>query len=285
MARRAWPALGLHDGVTDLEYHRHASLSASGAKILATRTPAEYAYHRDNPPRPKAEFDLGHAFHRGVLSVGAELKLLEHENYNTKAAREERDQAYADGLIPLTPKQHKATEDMVDAVREHELAGALFDTGVAEQSGVWMDQTTGILCRWRPDWMVWIDGRLYIVDLKSTADADPVAFHKSAFRWGYHQQDPWYVEGAVHTLGVDPADVTFLFVAVCSKPPHLVSVHYLDADAIAEGERLNARARRIWARCNETGHWPGYPLGPHRIRLPKWHNAARFDDEEFDDVA
>lgn len=272
---------GWYDDVPDHEYHADVTaLSSSGAKLLAHRTPFEFWWTQNNPPARKREFDLGHAAHRLVLGKGAEIQVVDYSNYNTNAAKQERDAAYDADRIPLLTKQYEQVTAMAARVLAHPLGAALFDGGVAERSGWCIDAETGIRCRVRPDWMTWIDGVLYIVDVKTTTDADPAAFARSAISFGYHQQQPWYVEMVRILTGAER--ISFLMIAVSTKPPHMITSHYCDDDAAAEGERANRRARAIFARCLESGQWPEYPIEPNPIPLPRWH--ALTPEEFTDDV-
>lgn len=275
-------AQGWYDDIPDVEYHADiGSLSSSGAKLLAHKTPFEFHWAQTHPPVRKREFDLGHASHRLILGKGAEIEILDYANYNTKRSREERDAAYDAGLIPLLVKQHEQVETMATRALEHELGAVLFaEHGIAERSGWWFDERAGIWCRVRPDWMIWIGDVLYIVDVKTCADADPAAFAKAAIRFRYYQQQPWYV-GGVRILTGAPR-IVFLLFAVSTAPPHLITVHYIDDDADAEGERANRQAMRVFAHCMLTGVWPEYPIDPYPISLPKWHalTPEEYTDDE-----
>ncbi|MGV9666966.1 PD-(D/E)XK nuclease-like domain-containing protein [Nocardia niigatensis] len=270
---------GLYPGISATDYHSDTdSLSASGAKLLATRTPYEFWYAQNSPPVRKREFDLGHAAHREILGEGEEFEIIDANSYNTKKAREARDEAYDAGRVPLLTAQHDAVQAMAKRVRGHELAGALLAEGQAEMSGWWFDEDAGIWLRFRPDWMTRRGEVLYIADVKTTQDAEPTAFDKSAKRFGYHLQDPHYVEGAMKTTGAQ--QVRFVFIVVSVKPPHMVDVTYLDEDDIAEGVRQNRRARRIFARCLASDDWPEYPIGPRRMSLPRWPHYQETEDDE-----
>ncbi|WP_280393396.1 PD-(D/E)XK nuclease-like domain-containing protein [Nocardia wallacei] len=269
---------GWYDDLPDAEYHADTtSLSASGAKLLATRTPFEFRWAQTHPVR-KTEFDLGHAAHKLILGEGAEFEIIDYPNYNTKASKEARDKAYQAGLVPLLAAQHEQAQAMAARVLAHPLGAALFAEGVAERSGWWADEATGIRCRVRPDWMTWIDDVLYVVDVKTTTDPDPDAFARSAIGFGYHIQQAWYLEAVRILTGAER--ISFLLLAVGTKPPHLITSHFCDDEALAEGERAIQRARRIFARCMESGHWPEYSIEPHPIPLPRWHALT---PEEFTD--
>ncbi|WP_067573643.1 PD-(D/E)XK nuclease-like domain-containing protein [Nocardia acidivorans] len=270
---------GLYPGISAADYHADIdSLSASGAKLLATRTPYEFWYAQNNPPVRKREFDLGHAAHREILGEGEELTIIDAANYNRKADREARDEAYAAGRVPLLVEQYERVQLMARRVHGHPLAGALLADGVAEMSGWWFDEDAGIWLRFRPDWMAQRGDVLYVADVKTTQDAAPAAFDRSAKRFGYHIQDPHYVEGAMKTTGAQ--QVRFVFIVVSVKPPHMVDVTYLQDHDVAEGARENRRARRIFARCQASGEWPEYPIGPRPMSLPYWPHHEETEDDD-----
>lgn len=276
-------APGWHDNLPDHEYHAdHGSLSASGAKLLAHRTPLEFWWAQTHPPVRKREFDLGHAAHRLILGKGAEIEELEFPNYNTKLSREKRDAAYDANRIPLLSKQHEQVKAMAERALKHPLGAALFsEGGIAERSGWWFDEQAGIWCRVRPDWMIEFDDVLYIVDVKTCADADPAVFAKAAIRFRYFQQQPFYVNG-VRILTGTAKRIVFLLFAVSTTPPYLITTHYCTEAAEAEGERANRKAMRIFARCMQTGHWPEYPIDPYPIGLSKWH-ALTPEESTYDE--
>ena len=92
--------------LTAEEYHADpvegGSLSSTGARMLTPpRAPARFHYYRSHPRPPKQAFDFGHAVHADVLGVGGEVVVLEFDNYNTKAAQLQRDEAYAAGQVPM----------------------------------------------------------------------------------------------------------------------------------------------------------------------------------------
>lgn len=146
-------ARGVYDMPAD-DYHAHPALSSSGArKLLAPSCPAIFDYERQHGEERKQEFDLGTAAHTLLLGFGPEPHVIDADSYRTKAAQQERDEAYARGDVPLLPKEFDAVQAMVTAVRQHPRASELLSAGKAEQSLFWTDPTTGVLCRARPDWL------------------------------------------------------------------------------------------------------------------------------------
>lgn len=278
-------------GVYDIDvddYHMDpvpgGSLSSSGARdLLPPSCPAKFRHQRDNPgPTSKRHFDLGHAVHKLVLGAGAPLVVIEADSYRTKAAREQQEAAHLAGAVPLLEHEHDQVQAMAAAIREHPIAGPLFDIhhGTPEVSLFWRDAATGVMCRARLDWLAHqTEGRRLIVpDLKTSHTADLDGLTKAVQQHGYHQQSSWYLDG-VRALGLGGEDAAFVFVCVEKEPPYLVSIVELDSEALRVGAIKNRRALQIYAHCSETGHWPAYHEGIALLSLPPW--ALREEGEHL----
>ncbi|WP_342659459.1 Exodeoxyribonuclease 8 [Rhodococcus ruber] len=273
------PCEGVYDGIPDNEYHADkGSLSSSGArKLLPPSCPAIFRWEQDNPTAPKDEYDMGHAMHTMVLGVGAPVVRIDVDSWTTKAAREQRDAARADGNVPLKASDYDTAVAMANSIRRHPVAAALFQDGVAEQSLYWRDLDTGVMLRCRPDWLPpKRTGRLLVVDLKTSTSANPDKFAKSCAEYGYHQQAAWYLDGIAALQLAD--DAAFLFVVQSKTPPFEVTVNELDHESLLLGRRLNRHAIDVYAECVESGVWPGYGHEVNRITLPAW---AHYQSEEI----
>lgn len=259
------PAAGpvVRDDLTAEQYHADkTSISSSGLRaLLAPGCPAQFKYDRDNPRPPKREFDLGHAAHKLVLGEGPEFRIIDFPDYKKTAAQNQRDEAYALGLVPLLPKEHDQVQAMADAIRRHPIAGPLFTpgTGRAELSIFWTDRETGVRCRIRPDWLKELPGLALAVDYKTCRDASPDAVSRAIRDHSYHQQDAFYTDGIWAAL--DPQDVRFVFVFQSKQAPYLITVRELAQQDRDIGRARNERALRLYADCERTGIWPDW-TGP-----------------------
>lgn len=266
---RAVYGTGVHD-IPEAVYHADpvtgGSLSCSGAKkLLPPSCPALFAYEREHGQPYKKAFEFGSAAHKLVLGVGPELAEIPGtgkggpnawQNDHDKTAVAE---ARLRGAIPLKPAEMAQVQAMAAKLREHPLASALLtpEGGKPEQTLVWEDAGTGIMCRALVDWLPnSTGGRLILGDYKSAVSANPDDFRKAAYTYGYCMQDPWYLDG-IRALGLDD-DPDFVFVVQMKTPPYLVSLVRLDEEALRIGAERNAKARRIFADCTESGYWPGY---------------------------
>jgi len=165
---------------------------------------------------------------------------------------------------------------MADVVLAHPAARSLLERdGVAEASVFWTDQETGVPCRARFDWLTENDGRTLGVDYKTTTDASPRGFASSVAKFGYYQQDPFYLDFLIQAGHDDPG---FVFIAQEKEPPYLVGVHELRHADREMGRERNALARQIFRDCTEAGVWPGYSDDIQFLDLPRWVTYQHTED-------
>lgn len=273
---------GVYDEIPEELYHSDKdSLSSSGARTILWESPAAFNYQLTASRKPKDSYDMGHLIHLLVLGEGGLVEVLDPAEIGVKADGSKSDtpkstKAWKDavaevrerGATPVTPAEYATAKQMADKVREHPRAADLLSQGDAEISGWWTDPETGVRLRWRGDWLHEGRTRLIIVDYKSTKSARPSSFHRSCSDYGYHQQEAWYKAGArANDLDEDPL---FLFIAQEKEPPYLVSVHESHPDDVVRAAALNRKAIDTYARCRDTGVWPGYGDGIHTIVHPTY---------------
>lgn len=256
------------------EYQAHPALSSSGAKkLLLPSCPAIFDYERVHGEEHKREYDLGSAAHTLLLGSGPQPHVIDAANYKTKAAQQERDEAYARGDVPLLPQEFDAVQEMVAAVRNHSTAGELFSAGKAEVSLFWTDPTTGVPCRARPDWLR-ADS---IIDFKTSTSVAPQHIAKSVADFGYHVQASLYLAGAIELKLIEP-DAPFYFVFQSKNPPHLIKVVELDEVALSIGRDRMELALEIFRDCTESGLWPGYGDDIELISLPAYEVRRHYNE-------
>lgn len=251
---------GIVYGMPELEYHSGVGeLSSTGAKLIL-ESPAKYKHQVIDGHRVhRASYDLGTAVHTKVLGVGSSLleypeeHLTKSGNVSTAAktvawAEEQR----AAGFVLVSPDQAGVVDAMAESVLNHSVARALFERpGRAEVSV--FDEITGVRRRGRFDYLP--DEGGIAVDLKTTLDASPGGFARSAAKYGYHIQRGHYLN-ILKNLG---REVDMLFVTVEKDAPYLVAVHRLTDEFADMGETEALEAVDVYRRCVETGEWPGYP--------------------------
>lgn len=276
---------GVYDDMTAEEYHADkTSLSSSGArKLLPPSCPALFRYEQDHPQLAKKTFDFGHAAHKVVLGEGPELVVVERPKWDTIEVKAEVAEIRAAGNVPLKKHEYEQVQAMAKVLREHPIAGPLFEpgTGTAEQSLFWRDHQTGIMRRARPDWVKTTGPITVCVDYKSCVNAAPKAVSKAIEDYGYHQQDPYYMDG-LHALDLADEHARFIFVFQQKTAPYLITVFELPDQDRLTGEAKNRVAIETYARCTETDQWPDWH-GPITevpyLGLPMW--ASIREAEEY----
>lgn len=287
---------GVYDGIPNDVYHAdpvpEGSLSSTGARrLLPPSCPALFKHWQDHPEPTTQALDLGQAAHTLVLGNGPLLARVDAEDWRTKAAREQRDAARAVGKVPLLAADYDTAMAMADAVRRHPVAGPLFDpeAGQPEQTLIWRDPETLVMCRVRLDWLLHNrEGRAVIPDLKTTRSAEPHSLAASMVKFGYNLQGAWYEDG-VAALGLSDGPPVFILVAVEKTPPYLITIGQPDPDAIEAGRLQARKARDIYRRCRVADHWPAYTDEVVQLPMPRWaqiqhENAVAYGDYDIEDM-
>lgn len=272
---------GIYGDMSEVDYHadpfKGGSLSSSDARLLL-ESPAKYRWRRDNGQEFKDIWDFGKAAHALVLGVGSEVVVVAADDWRSKAAQAERDEAREAGLIPVLAKDWEIVLAMAAAIRAHSLASRLLDRelGAGEQSLFWQDRRTGITRRARLDWLpVKTDRRMVVPDYKTTRSAAKDDFARSVASFGYHLQADWYLDGIRALCGEE--NPAFLFIAQEKDPPFLVNVVELDQPAMDIAAAMNRAAVDVYCDCMSSNTWPGYPEQVDLVSLPRW---AQYQFEE-----
>jgi hypothetical protein len=275
MNARAPLHCGIVPGMPNAEYHAGPGVSCSMLGDMA-KSPAHcWALHHD-PDRPAREASaamvLGTLVHAYVLEpdeVGQRYATRpEGLSMATKDGKAWAAQVPA-GIEIVSHEQALAAQRCRAAVLAVPELAALLSEGAAEQSAYWTDEATGLLCRCRPDWVhPLLDGRVILLDLKTTTDASPEAFARSVWNFGYHRQAAWYSAGYAKASGKEVAG--FVFGTVTSAWPHLAAAYMLDDTAMERGAADCGRLLAQYAVCQASGQWPGYPAGVNLLSLPAW---------------
>jgi hypothetical protein len=250
------------------------SLSSTGArKLLPPKgCPARFKHWRDGGPEHKPEFDFGHGAHRELLGDGEELVIVDAASWRTKAAEEAKAAAYAAGATPLLRKEHDTILEMVPAFRADPVAGRLFEpgTGRPEQTLIWRDERTGVMCRALLDWLPYATGSRFILrDYKTGRSAAPDKLGRAIADYGYHTQLAFHLMGA-QALGLADEDAQALLAVQEKTPPYLVTVVQLDPTAMRMGAIRCRQALDLYAECVAADRWPGYSDEVVWAELPPW---------------
>jgi hypothetical protein len=279
---------GIYSSVTvpnELYHADRGSLSVSGAKLLLDPScPAKFRWYMDNERKPKKVWDFGHVAHRIILGKGSDFVVLDPARHGLKTDGTVADKptattmwkdaetaARARGLVPIHADDNARAQAMALKVLSDPEAAPIFASGEAEMSIYATDPITGVRLRGRVDWInheYHKDGTVLIDDVKTSVTANPVELERIFHKLGYWMQRAWYEDLLILSGLAERVD--FVFTVVEKDEPYVVqNVRYLNA-AVDAGRRANRDAIDTYARCMETGKWPGYSDDIVTIGLPVW---------------
>lgn len=168
----------------------------------------------------------------------------------------------------LTIEDYAKIKEIDNAVYRHPFATRLLSQGISEQTVIWFDEETGIMCKMRADRLPDGDHGV-LVDLKTTEDACEFAFASSIRSYGYARQAAMYLHG-IKTITGKRFDL-FTFIVVEKKKPHRTEVYTLDSEYLAWGFQEYKRLLRLERQCRDIGEWPHYQYpGAQEIFKPNY---------------
>lgn len=269
------------------EYHKDPcdkpSLSASTAKVMVSKSPLhawtghpKYGQQATDDEALEAEEDdteaksNGTLVHRLLLGKGADLVVIDADNFRTKAAREERDEAKAAGKLPVIARRFEELQSIVTILRAKCADLGYEFNGESEVPVEWYERGVNgpVLCRSMIDHLYVDEGVSY--DVKTIRNASPDYIARTFVENGYHIQDHAYTRAheSLRPKLKGRIDLTFLFMEI--EPPYAV-VPVVPDGAIQEiGKQHWLRAVQLWEHCLANNEWPSYCSQRLTIEAPNW---------------
>lgn len=301
---------GIYAGVPMEAYHSAdicagPSISSSGLRKIFTDCPMAYWVESDlNPnrlePDEKEAFVLGRAAHHLVLGeeqfsryyVARPEKLNGTAwNGNRTDCKDWLGHCRDQGLTVLTPGQVETIKGMAGLLPWQEgledsglknsavvRAGAL--SGLVEHTIIGLDRETGVYLKARPD-AIPLDSTQF-ADFKTTQKVDWKSLSRTLDDFRYDMQAVLASMCLEQAIGRPFTDFAFIFAM--KKPPHAVEIAELTADDLAEAKLDVEAAIRTFARCLDTGRWPGPGGGradARNISRSKWSRDEAMGRRSF----
>jgi len=257
------------------EYHAWPGISISRLKVLA-KSPLHYQYELTHP-RTTQPMTLGTAAHHAVLEP-----TLVDSRYAVWARMSEsgnqcpRKGQYWDAFVLenvdksiLTVEEYEFARAIGKAVRGNAIAMKYLEHGEPEVTLQHHDR------RGRADWLTKIDGKPFVVGLKTARDVRHFVFGSAAAKLGYPLQWAWYFDLYKSITGTEPEMIE---IVVENKPPHAVVVYIINEDIILQGRDEYEKLLEVLAHCQATGEWPGPAECEQVLTLPSWYYGEQVDD-------
>jgi exodeoxyribonuclease VIII len=246
---------GIYDNISIAEYHgegmRHIVSNTQLGRL--DKCPANVHV----PMKDTPAMQIGRAAHTYVLE-GEETFLKEYAVI-PKCTRSSKIWAghQADNLKKtlIFEGDYANIVNIKNAVFSHPTASVYLQDGKSEQTVIWQDKETGILCKCRPDRNPGKQYRL-LVDFKTSNDVSDYGFRRSIDKFGYARQGAFYTEGI--SKATNEEFNGFVLVATEPTPPHRTEVYVIDPDYIQRQSKEVHRLLRIEKECRDKGFYPHY---------------------------
>ena len=216
-------------------------------------------------------FALGRAAHERVYepynyskNFCVEPEIPKGKNRGCKIYKDAKAELEADGFTILKAEEYNLVDKMWNSLRTEPDAIKIMERGGAnEVSFVWIDETTGLLCKGRAD--EFCLEQFALSDLKtSRKEVSDNVFKWSVRDFSYDIQAALYMDG-LRTLGkrIDK----FTWLAVPKTWPYICNIITVPQAMIEDGREAYTSILKSVVECRATGVWPGYG-GEHILELP-----------------
>lgn len=265
------------------EYDAITALNISKLKAIK-RSPQHFRHELDHP---KASVPL-------VVGNAAHVAVLEPERYvsdfavwmrRTEAGKQaprsgqwwDAFRIENEGKMVLTCDENALAQEIAKAVRFDERANTYLASGDPEVTLEWNlpPELGSRPAKGRFDWLTTIDGRPYLVGLKTARDCRHFAFGSQAAKLDYASQWAYYYDGYYSITGVKPL---VREIVVESAPPYAVAVYRIEDDIILQGRENYWEMAKQLAECEARDEWPGPEPVEQELTLPSWYYGTAEDD-------
>lgn len=259
--------------MTEKEYRNHPAISRSELWKIK-ESPEKFKYYKDNPVKPTPSLIFGQALHKIVLETAdffKDFEIMPEFNRRTKEGKSAYDDFMSRNADKTVISEDVFTEccAMMQAIDKNNFCRQLL-AGQKEVPFFWVDELTGEQCKCRADCITRINDINYIIDLKTTANADTSEFMKKSIDYGYHVQAAMYTEGVKANIG---GECQFIFIAIEKEPPYSINIMQCSEIYMKYGYDDYRHLLGLYHECKEENNWYGY-LGKYNdinsIGLPSW---------------
>ncbi len=214
----------------------------------------------EEEPEKVKRLEMGSLLHTLLLGAGARVAVVEADSWRTNAAKDAREEARGNGLLPvLAGKYHAALATAGEIRKSLQRYGVVLAEYEPEVTCLWTTRQ-GVDAKCRMDALTLARG--VVLDVKIQPRISLGSFKRGILGYGLHIQNAAYCEGLA-TVYPEIAGRESLAFLICEYlPPYDVAIQPLAPNFVELGRLQWARAQKIWLRCMESGQWPGYGLQP-----------------------
>jgi exodeoxyribonuclease VIII len=252
-----------------MEYHKNTEKISKSGLDLIHKSPLHYWDRYLNPAaeeRKTPALLLGSAVHCAVLEpseFGKRYAIAPEVDKRTKEGKEIHASflEFTEGRYEVISKADSVIcERIMEAINKHDEASLLMSKITDVEKIIEVDD---LKCR--PDAII---GPLnLIIDLKTTDDASPKAFGRSALKYRYDVQAAFYID--LYEKHYNCKCEGFIFIAVEKTAPFGVGVYVIEDEDIEFGRQKYKADLERWREAKANNKWTGY-TGINKLEMPNY---------------
>ena len=181
--------------------------------------------HKEESPA----LSFGKAFHTVVLEpekVSTDIAVFEGKSRRGKVWEEFKADNESNTII--TEPEYNKILKMRRSLCTPEMSYEFIENSIHEVVNVWKG-TGGVDCKGKVDCVYDVNGMKILIDVKTTQDSSPEAFKRSAYKYGYHRQAAFYLDG----MDADE----FWFAVVEKEAPYRTGLYKASDEFLNNGRR------------------------------------------------
>lgn len=219
-------------------YHSRPEWSYSSMKpILESGIDYAVAKKQGIIPPPSSQYiDMGQMVHQQILGGSDEFVTPPYPDFRSKAARDWRDNAIANGQIIITEDMQAAIDQIVENIKKHpHTPKYLLGKGIKHEQELYATTSEGVKLRGKADAIRLEKESAIITDIKTTAQFDK--FSKAAYWNHYDLQAANYTLIGSHHLGIESELINYYFCVAETVVPYRVQYFHASLEFVESGER------------------------------------------------
>lgn len=258
------------EGFTNEQHHAHLDSTSSSSLKLVLDSP--YAYlenmkrsQNGQAPKKNKSMEFGTISHLIILEPSEfRRRVIMAPEFNLKSNKGKDDwelfqlDQHPDAIIFRDVGTGRSEYDnligVVNAITSHEKIRDAFREGITERSGFFRCPFTGLLTRFRPDFMCTRIPGGHLIDFKTAKSTVYEIFRKQAEQLHYPIQKALYREGYKQINGAYPAVASW--IAVENSFPFEPAIFPVDVEMITYGDAWYKYAIELLAECIKRKQFP-----------------------------
>lgn len=274
------------------EWLMNHNLSYSKLKHFRV-SPKHFIHNLNNPEGDKEAYVLGRAVERlvsdkifGVNGFEKSFRPYEKPSLRSNDGKQSHqialDLAKKDEVTLITPEDVQLAKFCVESLFSHNVSRILLEAVTKEQIELkWKDKENNLNMKGVADYETTFLDEDFVLDLKTTRNAEPDAFSRDVFKMDYILQTGTYREGYKRTKFRFPY---FIFLAVETVEPFAVSVNFCDNKFLNKAQEEYKATTKAFRYCVDKNLWhEGYEFwlfgtkDYHSIHIPAYYKGKSKD--------